>query len=110
MLILGVLINTVEFKNTSRSWTRFFTVFGKNPLFIFVLSGVLGRFYLLFRIHDGEKNGQPVFKNLGGWMYDHIFSPAFGLVNGSLAYAVAHVLLFWLICVWLDKRKIYIRV
>lgn len=110
MLILGVLINTVEFKNTSRSWTRFFTVFGKNPLFIFVLSGVLGRLYLLFRIHDGEKNGQPVFKNLGGWMYDHIFSPAFGLVNGSLAYAVAHVLLFWLICVWLDKRKIYIRV
>jgi predicted acyltransferase len=43
-------------------------------------------------------------------MYDHLFSPAFGAMNGSLLYAIAHIIFFWAICWWLDKRKIYIKV
>jgi len=110
MLILGVLIQRIEFDGKERRWTHFFTAFGKNPLFIFVFSGVWARLYGLFRIKDGEVNGKAVFKGLGGWMYDHVFAPLFGAMNGSLAYALAHILFFWLICWWLDRRKIYIRV
>jgi predicted acyltransferase len=43
-------------------------------------------------------------------MYEHLFSPLFGQLNGSLMYALAHILVFWLICRWLDRKKIYIRV
>jgi predicted acyltransferase len=110
LAVLGVLIYLVEFKKKQGTWSRFFDVFGKNPLFIYVLSGVWVRLYGLFRIEDGMVDGKPVFKGLGGWMYDHLFSPAFGALNGSLVYAIAHVLLFWAVGWWLDKRKIYIRV
>jgi predicted acyltransferase len=41
MMTLGVLIYLLEFKNAKGAWSRFFDVFGKNPLFIFFLSGFL---------------------------------------------------------------------
>jgi predicted acyltransferase len=110
MIILGILIHVIEFKEVKGWWTQFFDVFGKNPLFIFVFSGVWARIYGLFRIEDGMKDGKPVFKGLGGWMFDHLFSPAFGALNGSLFYAIFHILLFWALCWYLDKKKIYIKV
>ena len=110
LAVLGLLVYLVEFRNIRGGWSRFFDVFGKNPLFIYVLSGVWVKLYGLFRIEDGMKDGQPVFKGLGGWIYDHLFSPAFGALNGSLLYAIAHVLVFWAVGWWLNKKKIYIRV
>ena len=108
--VLGVMMYLIEFRGVKGAWSRFFDVFGKNPLFIFVLSGVWAKTYGLFRIEDGMKDGKPVYRSLGGWMYEHLFSPVFGELNGSLLYAVFHILLFWAICLWLDRRKIYIRV
>ncbi len=108
--VLGVLIYLIEFKNARGAWSKFFDVFGKNPLFIYVLSGAWARIYGLFRIEDGMQDGKPVIKGLGGWMYDHLFSPALGNINGSLAYAIFHIIIFWFICWMLDRKKIYIKV
>jgi predicted acyltransferase len=108
--VLGVMLYAIEFKGMKGGWSRFFDVFGKNPLFIFVLSGVWVKTYGLFRIPDGSRDGKAVFRSFGNWMYEHFFSPAFGPLNGSLAYAVAHILVFWAICLWLDRKKVYIRV
>lgn len=110
IMLLSTLIYVLEIKRQKGVWSRFFDVFGKNPLFIFVLSGVWVRLYGLVRIPDGINDGKPVFKGLGGWMYDHIFVPAFGNMNGSLMYAVFHIIIFWSIAWWLDKKKIYIKV
>lgn len=108
--ILGIFIHLIEFRKAEGAWSRFFLVFGRNPLFIFVLSGVVAKTYGLFRIEDGIRDGKPLFRSLGSWMYEHLFQPAFGALNGSLMYAIAHIIVFWLICRWLDQRKIYIRV
>ena len=90
---------------------RFFDVFGKNALFIFMLSGILPRIYGLFHIPDGvDATGHTRYQGLTQWMYAHLFAPAFGAMNGSLFYAVFTILLFWSICYWLDKKKIYIKV
>ena len=48
MTVLSVFIYLIEFKNAKGAWSRFFDVFGKNPLFIFVLSGFLPRVLGLF--------------------------------------------------------------
>lgn len=111
ILVLSVFIYLIEFRGRGGAWSRFFDVFGKNALFIFIISGILPRVYGLFHIADGvDAKGSVVYKGLKEWMYDHIFSPAFGLMNGSLFYAVFNILLFWGLCYWLDKRKIYIKV
>ncbi|MHA4808289.1 acyltransferase family protein [Flavitalea flava] len=111
ILVLSVLLYLIEMKGRKGFLTRFFDVFGKNALFIFMVSGILPRIYGLFRIADGtDAQGANVYKGLKEWMYDHLFSPAFGLMNGSLAYAIFNILLFWVLCYVLDKKKIYIKV
>lgn len=111
ILVLCVLIYMIEMKERKGPESRFFDVFGKNALFIFMISGILPRIYGLFHLADGiDDKGQIIYKGLKEWMYDHIFSPSFGLINGSLAYAVFNILLYWAICYWLDKKKIYIKV
>jgi predicted acyltransferase len=110
-VVLCVLLYMIELRGQRGFWSRFFDVFGKNALFIFMISGIIPRLYGLFHIPEGvTAKGEIRYAGLGGWMYDHLFSPAFGLMNGSLLYAIFHILLFWLLCFWLDKKKIYIRV
>jgi predicted acyltransferase len=111
ILVLCVLLYTIEIRGKNGRWSRFFDVFGKNALFIFIVSGLLPRIYGLFHIADGvSPQGVTIYKGFKEWMFDHIFSPAFGPMNGSLFYAVFNIILLWLLCYWLDKKKIYIKV
>jgi len=99
MALLSVILFFVEMKQ--QTLARPFVVFGKNPLLIFVLSGMLAKIYSLIRI-DG--------KNLYTGIYKYVFQPIGGDYFGSLLFALAHVLLFYFIGRLLDKRKIYLRV
>jgi len=96
ILVLCVLMYVIEMRGVRGWWSKFFDVFGKNALFIFMISGILPRLYVLLRV--------------SGWMYDHVFSPAFGFMNGSLLDAVFTVLTFWVLAYLLDRKKIYIKV
>jgi len=113
MVILGVMIYLIELKNY-RGWlTKFFDVFGKNPLFIFVLSGILPRLLGLIRIPSStDALGNPIYTSPFGWFYQQICKPLFGanLNNGSLFYALCMITFYWLIVYWMDKKKIYIKV
>jgi predicted acyltransferase len=77
-------------------------VFGKNPLFIYLLSE-LGATMLWF-IRVGPNN-QPLYR----WLFQNIFKPA-GMYFGSFLFAISFMLFCWLIGYILDKRKVYVRV
>ncbi len=105
---LSLLIYFIEFRGATGAWSRFFDVFGKNPLFIFVLSGVVPR--LLWLIHMPDGNGGST--NPLGWFFIKVCKPlSLGREeNASLLYAVTLVGLYWLLARTLDKKRIYIRV
>jgi len=111
-MTLGTLIYLIEFKERRGAWSRFFDVFGKNPLFIFVLSGFLPRVLNLVRIHNGvNENGRPIYISPFGLFYEHVCkNVSTNLKNGSLLYAICIIAFYWLIGYVLDKRKIYIKV
>ena len=112
MFILSVLIYLVELRGKTGWVTRFFDVFGKNPLFVFFLSGFLPRILALLRWTDHiAADGKPVFTNAFSWFYDHICrNISVNLNNGSLLYACCMVTFYWAIAYWLDKKRIYIKV
>ncbi len=112
MLVIGTLIYLVEFKSVKGAWSKFFDVFGKNPLFIFVLSGFLPRVLALIRWTDHlDDAGQNVYTSPFPWFYNHICkNVAADLRVGSLVYALITIAFYWLIVYLLDKRKIYIKV
>jgi predicted acyltransferase len=112
MAILGIFIFLIEFNNRTGAWSRFFDVFGKNPLFIFVLSGFMPRVLALFRWvdHTGP-DGKNVYTSALPWFYEHVCKNiGSDLRVGSLIYALCMIAFFWSIVYLLDKRKIYIKV
>ena len=112
VMILATLVYLIEIKEY-RGWlTRFFEVFGKNPLFIFVLSGFLPRLFGLIHVSGYEDaHGNKGYLTPFEWFYEVLCKPAFvNLNNGSLLYAVCMIIFYWLIVYWLDRKKIYVRV
>lgn len=111
MICLATLIYLIEFKQVQGKWSRFFDVFGKNPLFIFVLSGFLPRVLRLIRIPGIGDDGKPTYYSPFSWFYQHLCKPWFtDLRQGSLLYALILIAFYWLIVYVLDKKKIYIKV
>lgn len=108
---LAILIYLIEFKEIKGAWSKFFDVFGKNPLFIFVLSGFLPRLLGLIRIGAGMKDGKPVYTSPFAWFYENVCkNVSADLRVGSLLYAIILILFYWLIVYWMDKKKIYVKV
>lgn len=112
ILSLGTLIYLIEFRGTRGAWSRFFDVFGKNPLFIFVLSGFLPRVLAMFRWVDHiTPEGENVYTSFFPWFYEHFCKNIVtDLRVGSLLYALCMIAFYWAIVYVLDRKKIYIKV
>jgi predicted acyltransferase len=115
MLALALLIYALEIQRSPGPWMplcRFFEWFGKNPLFIFVLSGFVPRVLALWRwpVGTGEQ-GQTLFTSPLPWLYQQGFA---GIGSdprlGSLLFAVANLCVYGAIAWWMNRRGIYIRV
>jgi len=100
LLMLATLAFVIEIQKR-RKWTQFFLVFGKNPLFIYVLSELL--ITILYMIPAGEKSLQQAF-------FQGVLLKIASPINASLLFALIFMMLCWSIGYVLDKKKIYIRV
>jgi predicted acyltransferase len=100
--MIGLLVYVIDKSSLSKSWNYFFEVFGKNPLFIYVLSGVIPRLFSM--IKTGED------KTLGELITQDIFQQYIPGEWGTLLYAVSLTMVCWLVGYWMDKKKVYVRV
>ena len=100
LLLLAGLIFLVEIQKLTR-WTYFFQAFGRNPLILYVCSGVVVSIFSMIPVGDST------FK---GWIYANLFTNWLDPKNASFLFAIAYMLLIWLIGLWMDKKKIYIKV
>lgn len=112
IMTIGGMIWYIEVQGVKNKLTQFFDVFGKNPLFIFVLSGLLPRFLGLFRIADGiGANGEPNYITALTWFYRNVCAEIPGPPEiGSFVYSLCFLVLMWAICYGLDKKGIYVKV
>lgn len=100
-ILISALIYITDFLQ-KRKWGSFFEVFGKNPLFIYLLSEVGATLLYFFTVG-------PKHQSLYSWIFQNIYSHA-GMYFGSFLFAVSVMLVCWLVGYILDKRKIYVRV
>lgn len=111
IVTLAILIYLIEFKEQNGGWSKFFDVFGKNALFIFVLSGFLPRLLALIRITNTDTTILRPYLSPLEWFYHHICKNiSSDLRVGSLLYAIIMIAFYWLIVYVLDKKRIYIKV
>lgn len=106
ILILGYLVQFLDVKKIQGKWAGFFEAFGKNPLFIFVLSAFIPKTMSLIRIPNGDKFLTPL-----QWFYENVCAHFPGDPrNGSLLYAIILVGAYGLLAMWMDRKRIYVRV
>lgn len=89
-----------------QKWGTFFRIFGTNALFAFFMAGIWTKLMLyVIKIPSGEKS-----MSLYNWIYDKIFVPLAGNMNGSLLFALIQMLFIWLLVLILYRKKIFIKV
>jgi predicted acyltransferase len=98
IILSAIIYITVFLKKTS--WTPFFEVFGKNPLFIYLLSEIGVIILYMIRVDN-----VPLYV----WLYKNVFALA-GAYTGSLLFAITWMLFCWCIGYILNKKRIYVRV
>ncbi len=101
LVILGILIFILEIKTLTKG-ARFFQVFGKNPLFIYILSELLYPIFYMIK----TSSGTPFYEAIN----QHFFQIVLPGPWGSLCFALCYMLMCWLIGYWMDKKRIYIKV
>ena len=102
--LLALLIWIVDVKGYKR-WGVFFESFGVNPLFVYVLAGVVATCFAYTRFtYDGQ------IMSISGFIYKVVLQPFLGDYPASLAYAVLFVTMIWLVGNILYKKQIYIKI
>ncbi|MGN6800587.1 MAG: acyltransferase family protein [Ginsengibacter sp.] len=102
LTLISTLIYIIEMKNWKTfKWPDFFMIFGRNPLFIYILSELF--VIILFMIPVGNES-------LFGFVNSHFFQLIAPGPFGSFLFAICYMLFCWSVGWWLNKRKIYVRV
>lgn len=109
MLLLGMLIWLIDFKGYKK-WASFFVVFGMNPLVIYALSCLWVRILMKLIPVSVITETVPRASNAYVALYESVFIPLAGPLNGSLFFALSHVVFFWFIAWVLYRKNIFIKV
>lgn len=103
LAIIAALLFVIEIRNWNQwNWTYFFSVFGKNPLFIYLLAEFSSRILNLVQVGENMSLKAAIGK---GFFQSIVPGPV-----GSLLFAISFMLVCWLVGLWMDKKRIYVKV
>ncbi|SFG06602.1 acyltransferase family protein [Pontibacter chinhatensis] len=101
MLVLAAIMLLIEVLKV-RKWAYFFEVFGKNPLFIYAMSILIIKTLSFIKMDEQTR--------LSRWIYQNWFLSWSEGEFASLMFALAYMLVHWLMGYIMDRKRIYIRV
>ncbi|WP_108424968.1 acyltransferase family protein [Flagellimonas amoyensis] len=100
LFAIAILIYFLDMKKMT-GWSYFFEVFGKNTLFIYLLSELF-----VISLFSIEMNGSTLYR----WIADNAFISWLGGYVGSFLFALWIMLTCWVVGYFMDKKKIYVKV
>lgn len=107
-LLLGFLLWVIDIKGRKR-WSRFFEVFGVNPLFLYVLSDIFALAFAYIQVPDFVGGAGNI--SLHGLIYEFFVVLLWGdSTAGSLGFALFFIMINWCCGLPLYKKKIYIKI
>jgi predicted acyltransferase len=87
-------------------WTRFFVIYGTNPMIAFLGSGLMAR--LIYSIINVTHDGKPM--KLESAIYQTFYASWLAPINASLLFAITFVLLWFGILSVLHRKGIVFKV
>lgn len=104
LITLAFFIWVIDIK-LKRNWISPLLVFGVNPLFAYVFASLWGS--IMSNLIKFPVNGEIV--SLKSFLFNDVFAPIVGNMNGSLLYSVFIMVFYWAVLWVLNKKKIYIK-
>jgi predicted acyltransferase len=104
LLVLALCYEVVEVRGFKK-WGFPWEVMGLNAIFLFVASGVVGRILVKTSVSSGKDA-----ISTKTWIYDNLFSAWAGNMNGSLLFAIANLLLWWLVLYFMYRRRWFLKI
>jgi len=89
-----------------KAWSKPFTWYGMNAIFVFVVSGLLAKTLGRIKIADGAGGEISSWT----WIYKNAFESWLTPINASLALALTLVIFFGVILWWMYRKKIFIKI
>jgi predicted acyltransferase len=89
-----------------RGWARPAVVFGRNAIAVFVLSGLAAKSLILYEVERADGSLASLYQLL----YETAFASWAGPLRGSLLFAMATILFWWLAMWVLYRRRIFLTV
>lgn len=100
IFIIALFVYLLDMKKPGK-WTYFFEVFGKNTLFIYLLSELF-----IISLAEISMKGTSAYN----WIAENIFITTAGDYFGSLLFALWIMFTCWLVGYLMDKKGIYVKV
>ncbi|MEB3283165.1 MAG: heparan-alpha-glucosaminide N-acetyltransferase domain-containing protein [Lyngbya sp.] len=104
LILLAICYELIEVRRR-RKWGFPLEVMGLNPIFLFVASGFVARILIYTKI---PQNGELI--SLKTWIYENMFVSWAGEMNGSLAFAIANVLIWWIVLYGMYQKRWFLKV
>ena len=104
LVLLAVCYELIEVRERRR-WGKPFEIMGLNAIFAFVASVLMIKILVKTHIGTGEK--APTTYT---WIYEHLFVPWVGAMNGSLLFALVTVLFWWVVLYIMYQRRWFFKV
>lgn len=104
LILLAACYEWIEVRSRHR-WGKPFEIMGLNAIFVFVASVLMIKTLVKTHIGIGEK--APTTYE---WIYNHLFVPWVGAMNGSLLFALITVLFWWLVLYGMYRQRWFIKI
>jgi predicted acyltransferase len=107
-ICLTLLYYIIDIANYKR-WTKFFLIWGVNPMIVFFFSGIIPRVMSSIKVQSPEVPSEEI--GIQSLIYKHWIVPCFeNPLDSSLAYAVIYAIL-WSFILWIFyKNKLVFKV
>lgn len=104
LLLLAACYELIEVRGLRR-WGKPFEIMGLNAIFAFVASVLMIKTLVKTHIGTGEK--APTTYT---WIYEHVFVPWAGAMNGSLFFAMVTVLFWWVVLYGMYRQRWFVKI
>lgn len=99
-LVLALCMYLIDLKGY-RNWCAPFVVFGANSIAFYMFSGVMARIIIMIPVADSS---------LKAWLYQSVYAPIFGALNGSLAFAITFLIISYVVMYGMYRKNIIWKV
>ncbi|MCS7158016.1 MAG: DUF5009 domain-containing protein [Blastocatellia bacterium] len=105
LLFLAACVWLVEVRGIRRPLVPFL-IFGMNPITVFVLSGLVARLMVLYKVTRPDGTSVP----LKTYLYETLFASWAGPWQGSLFFALAYTMAWLAPMAFLYRKRIFIKI